>query len=122
MKCKFVLPLVIVLSVLIGDARAATFTVTTTASNGAGSFSQAIRDADASADLANTIRFNISGAGPHYIAPPVGGFPLVTKDNTTIDGYSQPGSSVNTKPITQTNNAVLKIVLDARTSANFRDM
>lgn len=104
-------------------ANAATFTVTTAASNGAGSFSQAIRDADASTDSAVTIRFNIPGAGPHYIAPPVGGFPLVTKDNLTIDGYSQPGSSVNTAAITATNNAVIKIALDARApNANFRDM
>ena len=113
----------LILTALIGVARAATFTVTTTASDGAGSFSKAIRDADASADLVNTIRFNIPGTGPHYIAPPVGGFPLITKDNLTVDGYSQPGSSVNTRPITQTNNAVIKIVLDARApNANFRLM
>ena len=122
MNNRIIHTIVLTFTILVSVARAATFTVTTTASNGAGSFSQAMRDADASADLANTIRFNIPGAGPHYIAPPAGGFPLVTKDNTTIDGYSQPGSSVNTRPITQTNNAVIKIVLDARTSANFRDM
>ncbi len=119
------LNLIVVLSLttLIGAANAATFTVTTAASDGAGSFSKAIRDADASADLVNTIRFNIPGVGPHYIVPPVGGFPLLTKDNTTIDGYSQPGSSVNTRAITQTNNAVIKIVLDARApNANFRLM
>jgi hypothetical protein len=52
----------------------------------------------------------------------VGGFPLIIKDNMTIDGYSQPGSSVNTKPITQTNDAKIKIVLDTRTAPNFRDM
>ena len=122
MNYRIIYPIVLILTACIGMAHAATFTVSTTASNGAGSFSQAIRDADASADPANTIRFNIPGAGPHYIAPPVGGFPLVIKDNTTIDGYSQPGSSVNTRPITQTNNAVIKIVLDVCTSLNFRDM
>jgi hypothetical protein len=102
---------------------AATFTVTTTAPDGPGSFSQAIRDANASSDPVNTIAFNIQGAGPHYINPPPGGFPLLTKDNTTIDGYTQPGSSPNTNPITQSNNAVIKIVLDARgTNNNLRDM
>jgi hypothetical protein len=95
--------------------------VTTTASSGPGSLTQGILDAAASADPINTIAFNIPGTGPFHIAPPAGGFPLVIKDNTTIDGYSQPGSSVNTKPITQTNNAVIKIVLDAA-NGNFRDM
>lgn len=123
MKAR-ILSLIALTSLVASDiAYTATFTVTTAASNGAGSFSQAIRDADASADAVNTIRFNIPGAGPHYITPPVGGFPIVTKDNLTIDGYSQPGSSVNTRPITQTNNAVIKIVLDARApNSNFRDM
>ena len=65
----------------MGVAHAATFTVTSTASSGPGSFSQAILDADASADPAPIIAFNIAGAGPHYIAPPVGGFPLLIKDN-----------------------------------------
>ncbi len=107
---------------MFATAHAAIFTVTTTASDGPGSFSKAIRDADASPDLAPVIAFNIAGAGPHYIAPPVGGFPLIYKDNVTIDGYSQPGSAVNTAAITTTNNAVIKIVLDARTAPNFRDM
>ncbi len=106
-----------------GVTSAATFTVTTTASDGAGSFSQAIRDADASTDSADSIVFNIPGAGPHYIYPPVKGFPLIIKDNLTIDGYSQPGAAVNTAPITETNNAVIKIILDAREpNNNFRDM
>ncbi|MDW8309060.1 MAG: hypothetical protein RMK20_06775, partial [Verrucomicrobiales bacterium] len=81
-----------------GNALAATFTVINTASDGAGSFAQAIRDANNSPDPVNTIVFNIPGPGPHYINPPVGGFPLLIKDNTTIDGYSQPGSAVNTAP------------------------
>ncbi len=46
---------------------------------------------------------------------------MLIKDNVTIDGYSQPGSAANTNPITQTNNAVIKIALDA-SNANFRDM
>jgi hypothetical protein len=123
MKQRIIYLIGITLIAPLGAAQAATFTVTNTASDGPGSLSQAIRDADASAASANTISFNIAGAGPHYIVPPAAGFPLVTKDNTTIDGYSQPGSSVNTKPITQTNNAVIKIVLDARApNNNLRDM
>lgn len=123
MRTKLIVLTLLTLTTIIGTASAATFTVTTTASDGPGSFSQAIRDADASPDTSNTIRFNIAGAGPHYISPPASGFPLITKDNTTVDGYSQPGSSVNTRSITETNNAVIKIVLDARPpNANFRDM
>ena len=70
----------------------------------------------------DTIAFNIPGAGPHYLKAPVGGFPLIyQKHNLTIDGYTQPGSAVNTAPITATNNAVIKIVLDSR-DLNFTDM
>lgn len=124
MKTKILSCVTVCSTVLLtGVASAGTFTVTTTASDGAGSFSQAIRDADASADTADTIVFNIPGAGPHYINPPANGFPLIIKDNLTIDGYSQPGSAVNTAPITATNNAVIKIILDARAPNNhFRDM
>ncbi len=97
----------------IGAGRAATFTVTTTASTGAGSLAQAIHDANASADSTAVIAFNISGAGPHYIQVPPNGFPLITKSGLTIDGYSQPGASPNTASIHAANNAVLKIVLTA---------
>lgn len=70
----------------------------------------------------DTIAFNISGAGPHFlITPPMvtgpgggGGYPEITKNNVTIDGYTQPGASPNTNPILATNNAQLKIVLDSR--------
>src|SRR5439155_2349774 len=60
------------------------------------------------------INFNIPGSGPHVIATPVNGYPLITKNNTTIDGYSQPGSSPNTNPILAANNAKIDIVLDSR--------
>jgi len=103
-------------------AHAGTYTVTTTASDGPGSFSQAIRDADA--DPGSTIAFNIAGAGPHYIVPPMNGFPLIIADGTTVDGTTQPGWAANTAPITATNNAQIKIVLDARGlgAGYFRDM
>lgn len=60
------------------------------------------------------IRFNIPGAGPHFIATPTDGYPLITKNNVTIEGYSQPGASPNTNPILAPNNAQIKIVLDSR--------
>lgn len=62
----------------------------------------------------DTIRFNIPGNGPHVIATPAGGYPLITADNVTIDGYSQPGSTANTNPILAANNAKIGIVLDSR--------
>jgi hypothetical protein len=61
----------------------------------------------------DVIRFNIPGAGPHVIVTPLGGYPLITVNNVTIDGYSQPGSVPNTNPILGGNNAQLKIVLDS---------
>jgi len=61
----------------------------------------------------DVIRFNIPGAGPHVIVTPLGGYPLISANGVTIDGYSQPGSSPNTNPILGGNNAQLKIVLDS---------
>ncbi len=69
----------------------------------------------------DTIAFNIPGTGPHYLETPPNGFPLLVKDNVTIDGYTQPGASPNTNPNTMSNNAVIKIVLDSR-NGNYRDM
>ena len=83
--------------------------VTTTAGTGPGSLTAAI---SALSD-GDTIAFNIPGAGPHYIQVPPDGFPLITENNVTIDGYSQAGSSPNTASIHEANNAVLKIVLTA---------
>lgn len=59
------------------------------------------------------ISFNIPGAGPHIITTPLGGYPLITKSGLTIDGYSQPGATPNTKGILEGNDAKLKIVLDS---------
>jgi hypothetical protein len=69
----------------------------------------------------DTIRFNIPGAGPHFIETPVGGYPLISADNVTIDGYSQPGATPNSNPILAANNAQLRIVLDSR-NGNVRVM
>src|SRR2546425_784991 len=87
-----------------------TFVVTTTADNldnnnpTPGSLRAAIRDANLNFG-ADTIEFNIPGAGPHTVN--VGaGLPEI-KDTVTIDGYTQAGASPNT--LTDGDNAVLKI-------------
>ena len=63
-----------------------------------------------------TISFNIPGAGPHYIVTPDAGYPLITRTGVTIDGYSQPGSRVNTAAPAQPRNEAIKVVLDSRTA------
>ena len=93
-------------------APAATFTVTNTNDSGAGSLRKAIEDANTAAG-ADTIAFNVSGAGcggsgvctitPQSVLPTVSGTLL-------IDGYTQPGSSPNTNS-TGAINAAPKIVL-----------
>jgi len=97
-------------------SRAATITVTNAddgVSNigGPGTFYWAITNCNPG----DTIAFNIPGDGPHYLQEPPGGFPLIHKKyNLLVDGYTQPGSARNTNPITATNNAVIKIVIDGR--------
>ncbi len=66
---------------------AATYTVTTTADAGAGSLRQAILDSNGSIGIADTIDFNLAGAGPHVIQP-VTALPQVT-DHVTIDGSAE---------------------------------
>jgi hypothetical protein len=60
------------------------------------------------------IRFNIPGAGPHYLLTPTNGYPVINKDSVMIDGYTQPGATPNSNPILAANNAQIKIVLDSR--------
>ena len=95
-------------------ARSNTYVVTNTADTGAGSLRQAITDANANPG-ADTINFNIPGSDPGCdgsgvctIAPTSGDLPVFT-DAITIDGYTQPGTAVNTSTIGT--NAVLKIVI-----------
>ena len=57
---------------------------------------------------ADTINFNIPGAGVHTISP-TSALPTIT-DPVTIDGYTQPGSSMNT--LSNGDNAVLRIELN----------
>jgi hypothetical protein len=77
-----------------GPAGAATFVVSGTADDGTGSLRQAIIDANA-AGGSNTITFAIGGSGPHAItlASPLPGI----NGTLVIDGYSQPGSAMNTR-------------------------
>ncbi|HYX21448.1 MAG TPA: IPT/TIG domain-containing protein [Thermoanaerobaculia bacterium] len=113
MRLRTVLAALAVLAVS-APLRANTYTVTNTADTGAGSLRQAITDANANPG-ADTIQFNIPGSDPNCdaggvctITPSASGLPVIT-DAVTIDGYTQPGSAVNTSA-TGTN-AVLKIVL-----------
>jgi CSLREA domain-containing protein len=57
---------------------------------------------------ANTILFNIPGGGPHTIQP-LSALPTIT-DPVFIDGYSEPGASMNT--LATGSDAVLMIELD----------
>ncbi len=59
----------------------------------------------------DTIQFKIPGAGVHYLGTPVDGYPLITANNITIDGYSQSGAAPNSNPIHAANNAQIMIAL-----------
>ena len=96
-----------VLALAASAATGATFTVTNTSDSGAGSLRQAILDANANPGL-DTIAFAIPGAGVHTISPSSSLDPIT--DPAIVDGYSQPGSGVNTDPVAT--NAVLQIELD----------
>jgi hypothetical protein len=98
-----------VLAVLFAAASldGATFTVTNTNDSGPGSLRQAILDANSNPGL-DTIAFDIPGAGVHTITPATA-FDALT-DPVFLDGYTQPGSSINTDPIAT--NAVLLIEIE----------
>ena len=108
----------ILLSALASGALAATFTVTNTSDAGAGSLRQAITDANNAAG-ADTITFNVSGAGCDgsgiCTIVPATGLPTLT-GTVLVDGYTQPGASPNTNALGGTN-AVLKIVLSGAPAA-----
>src|SRR4051812_36943034 len=92
----------------IASAWGTTITVTSAADQGPGTLREAILDANADASPgAVIIAFNIPGPGVHTIAP-LTPFDSITR-SVAIDGYTQPGSSVNTLPTAD--NAVLLIEL-----------
>lgn len=75
---------------------ASTYTVTNTNDSGAGSLRQAILDANANGG-ADSISFNIAGAGVHTIAP-LTNLPEIT-DQVTIDGETQPGADCDPRTL-----------------------
>jgi hypothetical protein len=83
------------------------FTVTNTNDSGAGSLRQAIISANASPGP-HFIEFNIPGTGVKTISP-TSPLPILNQ-RIFINGYSQPGASVNT--LATGNNAVLLIELN----------
>lgn len=98
----------------IQSAPAAIIPVTTTDnSSGPGDGLTSLVEAIQQASDGDTITFAIPGTGPHTIQTPLGGYPLITRNNLTIDGYTQPGALPNTNPILGGNNAQIKIVLDS---------
>ena len=90
------------------------FTVTNTNDSGTGSLRQAITDANSMGG--GTINFNIPGGGVHTISP-LSVLPTITQ-TVTIDGYTQPGSSMNTNPPTMGLNTVLLIELNGQFSGS----
>jgi len=103
--CFFVCLLIAVAFVSADLYSRTVFTVTNTNDSGAGTLRQAILDANATAG-ADTIKFNIPGAGPHTITP-LSGIPAVT-DTVWIRGYTQPGAT----PATANSSATIMIELD----------
>ena len=93
-KSRLRLPFVLAMTFGAIGVHAATFTVTNTDDAGPGSLRQAMLDANAAAG-ADTIVFAIPGAGPHTISL-ASALPMIT-GTLTIDGYSQPGSAMNTR-------------------------
>jgi hypothetical protein len=79
---------------LASDVRAATYTVTSVGDDGAGSLRQAMLDANGDGGSGvDIIGFDIPGSGPHTIQL-ASQLPAIARD-LTIDGYSQPGSVMN---------------------------
>ncbi len=100
--------LALIVALFATPALSAVFTVTNTSDSGAGSFRQALLDANAAPGL-DTIAFNIPGAGVHTITAATV-LPDIT-DPVLIDGYTQPGSAPNTNALNAGINAVLQIEL-----------
>ena len=108
-----------VLCLVTASVQGATFTVTTTADSGPGSLRQAILDSNANGiEDSDTITFAIPGTGPHVITP-TSGLPGIATRNITIDGYTQPGSSPNTRTPAQGGlDSVIQIVLSGSNFGN----
>lgn len=112
-KMNFPLRLFCSLACLVSAASAADFAVTNTNAVGPGSLAQAIIDANTSPG-ADRVVFNIPGSGLHTINLNGNFLPPIT-DSLTIDGYTQPGTSVNTQ--STGSNAVLLIQIEGGSNA-----
>src|ERR1051326_5343313 len=102
------------LALSCSGAAAAVLTVTTTNNVSPGANETNLVMALNQARDGDIIQFNLPGAGPFYIATPQAGYPFITANNLTIDGYSQPGSSPNTNSILASNTARIQVVIDSR--------
>ncbi len=91
---------------------------TSGSSDGKTSLSEALSAGQENAQIV----FNLPTPGPFYIQTPVLGYPLITNDGVTINGYSQVGASPNFNTILQTNSAVIQIVLDSRLTTGGRTL
>jgi len=113
--------LALTLALFVPVSRAAIFTVTNAdnvLSDGVTAAPGSLLEALQKVGSGDTIRFHIPGPGPHYLVTPIGGYPLITADNLTIDGYSQTGASANSNSILGGNNAVIQIILDSTDDAS----
>src|ERR1041385_5123691 len=107
MSSKLALVCVGLVGAALRCAWCADFEVTTTQDAGFGSLRQAIADANDNPG-ADRIVFNIPGDGVQTIRP-LTALPVITEP-LVVDGYTQPGSSVNT--LSNGDNAILLIQLD----------
>ncbi|MHB8521780.1 MAG: hypothetical protein ACYDH9_13605 [Limisphaerales bacterium] len=107
---------------LAARLHAATLTVTTTNNVSPAATDTSLLQALNNLHDGDTVQFGIPGPGPFYIPTPTDGYPLITANNVTIDGYSQPGSSPNTNSILAANSARIRIVLDSRDSSGGRTL
>ena len=88
-------------------AHSATWTVTNINDSGAGSLRQAILDANSEAGP-HTIEFDIPGCSGACVIQPATPLPALVSGDTTINGYSQPGSA----PATASSLAIIRVELD----------
>src|SRR2546430_6519815 len=110
------------LTITSSTSLASTFLVTNTNDSGGGSLRQAILDANANAG-ADTINFNIPASDPN--CDPITFVCTVTlasnmapiTDPVTIDGYTQPATSVNT--LANSDDAVLRIEVNGNEKNGF---
>ncbi|HEY0350316.1 MAG TPA: hypothetical protein VGC60_19425, partial [Pyrinomonadaceae bacterium] len=118
-RAAFTLAVLGIIFLFASITSAATFHVTTTTDNNnnasptAGSLRKAIVDANANPGT-DTIDFNISGGGVHTFSL-MTPLPTIT-DPVVIDGYTQPGASVNT--LAKGDNAVLLIEITGSNPLN----